>query len=138
MEFENLKEELFRFLDKNPFIHSLGIHYTTIEKGHVVAEMTPADTFTNPAGVCHGGIVYSFADTVVGVTSFLHGRKSVTSSGNLNYIRPVPIGSPVICEVNAVKEGRSLAVYRAEIKRPDGKICAVGDFTYFITEEKLL
>ncbi len=47
----------------------------------------------NPAGIMHGGTIFSFGDTVAGCLLWANDLVSVSSSAEIKYLRPVQKGS---------------------------------------------
>jgi 1,4-dihydroxy-2-naphthoyl-CoA hydrolase len=69
LTYMDLKE--INAMNKNTLMENLGIEYTELSKGRVVARM-PVDMRTKqPMGILHGGASLALAETVAGVGSYL-------------------------------------------------------------------
>ncbi len=98
--------------------------------GRVRVEITcPADQEAGPGGVAHGGWVASALDEILGHTVVLAGHLAVTGTLTIHFLRPAPVGRPMIGFGRAVRreglrwymEGElTLAATGAVIARAEG------------------
>ncbi|MCB2098600.1 MAG: PaaI family thioesterase [Parvularculaceae bacterium] len=124
------------FNDGNaPFARMIGVKMTFVTKERLEAELlvTP-DHCTIPATM-HGGAMMAFADNMGGCGAFLNmpeGMMTTTVESKTNFLRPVPVGQKAIAVTEPVHIGRSLQVWKTEIRREDGKIAAIVTQTQMI------
>lgn len=93
------------------------------------AEFVADALLEGPPTAVHGGIVAWIFDVILGVLVQAQGEGAVTKSLSVSYVRPTPLGVPLVTEARLVKvEGRHTAV-EATISA-SGKITAraSGDF----------
>ncbi|MFB3917680.1 MAG: PaaI family thioesterase [Terriglobales bacterium] len=82
--------------------------------------------YTGPPGHAHGGIIATILDEVMGKVNKLRNVVAVTAEMTVKYIKPVPLGKPLVAE------GRELRVHgRAhtnvgEIRNERGEVLARG------------
>jgi acyl-CoA thioesterase len=55
---------------KGTFGERLGISYTEVEPGSSRAVLEVRDEHLNPHGVCHGGVLFTFADDSMGAALY--------------------------------------------------------------------
>ena len=80
--------------------------------------------YTGPPGHCHGGIIATILDDAMSKLTKLRGVVAVTSQMKIDYLRPVPLHTPLRVQSRAVaKRGRRL-IHMAEIVNENGKVLA--------------
>ena len=80
----------------------------------------------NSAGIPHGGILATLADTAMGTLATARspeGFVAVTVNFNIHYLS-VAEEETILAEASIVRHGRHLIVAESEIRQPDGRIVA--------------
>lgn len=121
------------------FAERLGIEFTDIGTGTSECRLEVTDDHHNPNGVCHGGVLYSLADTGMGAAlsvALEDGEQCATIELKVSYLRPVRAGT-VTCETAVVKRGRSVAFLESALAH-DGEPVALasGSFAVFEAERQ--
>ncbi|MCW2691866.1 MAG: thioesterase [Mycobacterium sp.] len=77
-------------------------------------------------GLAHGGLIATAFDETLGYLMWLAGRLSVTGRLEVDYRRPVPVGSALVSdgELLAVHGRKSYAVAVARLDSPEGPVVA--------------
>jgi uncharacterized protein (TIGR00369 family) len=89
-----------------------------------VSRFTLSKRYTGPPGHCHGGIIATILDDAMSKLTKLRGVVAVTSQMKIDYLRPVPLHTPLRVQSRAVaKRGRRL-IHMAEIVNEGGKVLA--------------
>jgi len=80
--------------------------------------------YQGPPGHAHGGIIATILDEAMGKVNKLRSVIALTSSMQIEYLRPVPLGKPLMVEgtERSVRGRRHLNA--AEIKGDDGQVLA--------------
>ncbi len=104
----------------------LGAKVVTVNDG--VAELTAVvrKDMLNAIGVCHGGVLFSLADTAVALAAHSRGRVSMSIEGAASFIEAVREGELLSVRAEETSLKNRLAFYRAMIRRADGT--AVAEF----------
>lgn len=120
-EFKGINAE--EYLANNPFlIHNhMKITKVSTECSEIQMEVHPDGL--NIMGQVHGGLIYSLADAVTGITARADGRSYVTQSAHINFIGNVSSGT-VIARGILVRRGRTIAIVRGEITDETGRLLA--------------
>lgn len=66
----------------------LGIEIVTAEEGYSVCKMTIADKHLNGHGTCHGGAIFTLADTTFAHICNAHNEVAVAHMCTISYWRP--------------------------------------------------
>ena len=89
----------------------------------------------NLMGQVHGGLIYSLADVVTGLTARADGREYVTQSAHINFIGNVSSGT-VIARGLLIRRGRTITIVRGEVTDEKGKLLADVTVDMFCTNAR--
>ncbi len=132
-----LKEVMLRVMKNNSYMQFLGIEMVEMKEGYGLGRIKYKEELLNPYGMLHGGSLYSLADIVAGSVACMCGCFVTTVSGTMNFLLPAVKTEYVYCEAEQLRMGRHLAVFSVRIKDDNGKILDSGEFTFFVTEQKV-
>lgn len=125
------------FNETNEFVKWYGGQVTKLQQGYATVEVQVQERFRNVNNSVHGGLLYSLADTAVGVASKTFGKATVTLNGHLDFIKPVLInGQTIVARAKAVHAGKRTGVYLCKIY-DNKKIVAEGSFTMYVLDDDL-
>ncbi len=83
------------------------------------------DEHLNGAGVVHGGVTFTLADSALGYGIYkIVGRPCTTAEMKINYLKPVA-GGVLIARSRILRAGRRLVVARAEVHCGDAHVAEV-------------
>lgn len=101
---------------------------------HFVSRFRLSSRYTGPPGHCHGGIIATILDDAMSKLNKLHDVTAATSELTVNYLKPVPLHTPLRVESHsASKRGRRLT-HLAEIKDEKGTVLARGSGVFVIID----
>ena len=109
-------KETWNVLDPDEYVkHNPFMGYTNMKIEKISPEcseisMKITHGVTNLMGMVHGGMLYALADVVTGLTARADGRKYVTQSAHINFIR--------------IRRGRSITIVRSEVTDEKGNLLA--------------
>lgn len=128
------------FNDMNaPFARMIGVRMTYVTKSRLEAELMVTPEHCTIPATMHGGAMMAFADNMGGCGAFLNmpeGMMTTTIESKTNFLRPVPVGQKAIAVTEPVHIGRSLQVWKTEIRREDGKTAAIVTQTQMILKAR--
>ncbi len=135
------RSEVYRALMNNSnnirgFVRHNNIRITRLEEHYAEGELTVTEASLNRWGSVHGGCLVALADTVGGVAATTTGKSTVTLSNTFNFLRPAS-GARIKCTAQAVKVGKTIAVFRCTLTDDRERVVANGDFTFFFTGDNL-
>ena len=104
--------------------------------GSPTATLTIDDRHLSPAGVAHGGTLFSLLDFIMGghVVESLDEEATASTVGmRIEFFRPVRKGAALTASSAFEHRGRSLIRTRGEVHDQDGKIvaCAYGTYNVY-------
>lgn len=77
---------------KDPTADQLGVDVRLAEPGRVELEMVVRDHDTNTLGVCHGGVLFTFADIAMAYVTNGLGQRATATGANINFVAPAEPG----------------------------------------------
>ena len=126
---EKVMKETWNVLDPDEYVkHNPFMGYTNMKIEKISPEcseisMKITHGVTNLMGMVHGGMLYALADVVTGLTARADGRKYVTQSAHINFIRNVSEGT-VYAKGILIRRGRSITIVRSEVTDEKGDLLA--------------
>jgi acyl-CoA thioesterase len=103
----------------------LGIDVVEIGPGFARARMLVRREMTNGHGICHGGIIFTLADTAFAYSCNSHNRNAVASGCSIDFVSPAREGDILV----AIARERSMAgrtgLYDVEVSDQAGKTIAL-------------
>lgn len=112
----------------DPFAASMGITCTQAGAGHATVSLTLGPQHINFNGTCHGGVIFTLADTAFGLASNSHGVQAAGIDAHITYQRAARSGDVLHARATEVSRSRRLAVYRVDVVR-DSDRAAISSFT---------
>ena len=106
----------------------LGIEIAELTPEKVVASLLVRPELCTAGGVCHGGTLMAFADTVgaVGtVVSLPAGARTTTIESKTNFLGAAPVDTRITAESVPLHQGRTTQVWQTTIRSQAGKLVAV-------------
>lgn len=118
-----------------PFAKMIGVTLTLVTKDRLEGELLVTENHCTIPATMHGGAMMAFADNMGGCGAFLNmpeGMMTTTVESKTNFLRPVPVGEKALAVTEPVHIGRTLQVWKTEIRREDGKVAAIVTQTQMI------
>jgi len=123
----DVKARVLAMAAADPFVRSLGISCTEAGPGTATVAMTVGAQHLNFNGTCHGGAIFTLADTAFGLASNSHGKVAAGIDAHITYQQAARAGDRLKAHAAEVSRSRKLAVYRIDVTRADG--LAISSFT---------
>ncbi|MER7072691.1 hydroxyphenylacetyl-CoA thioesterase PaaI [Terrabacter sp. NPDC000476] len=104
---------------------ALGMEATTVEGDHAVVTMTVRDDMVNGHGICHGGIVFTLADSCFALACNSQGRLTVAAGADVSFTAPARLGDVLVAEGRVRStSGRSGITDVTVTRAADGQVVA--------------
>ena len=128
-----IKARVMRLAKADPYSSLLGTTCTECGPGLAVLQMQVTDQHLNFNGTCHGGAIFTLADTAFGLASNSHGAVAAAIDAHITYQVAVKSGDLLTARAVEVSRSRRLGVYRIDVTRGDGKPVSSFTGTVYIT-----
>jgi acyl-CoA thioesterase len=103
---------------------SLGIEIIDVAPGRVRIAMTVRPDMVNGYGMCHGGIVFAFADSAFAFACNSHGDPMVAAGASIEFLAPTPRGERVIATAAEVSRSARHGIYDVAVANASGTVLA--------------
>lgn len=133
-----IKAVIEKMAAENEYMRFLGIEFLVLEEGRALGRIPYKKELVNPYGALHGGSLYSLADIVAGSAACMCGSYVTTVSGNMNFMSPAGNTEYVYCEALRLRVGKHLAVFEVKIRDEKDRLLDSGEFTFFVTSQKIV
>ena len=93
----------------------LGISLEKIEEGYAELTMTVKDWMIQGHSVCHGGFIFSLADTAMAYASNSRNNVSVAMSANIDFLRPAELDETLLAVATEGNQTRNTGMYDVKV-----------------------
>ncbi len=126
-------DRIHRLAARDPFAGFLGLRCTDAGPGHATVALTIDDAHLNFNGTCHGGVIFSLADTAFGLAANSHGVIAAGIDAHITYHVAAQRGDTLTAAAAEVSRLRRIAVYRIDVRRDDATLIASFTGTVYVT-----
>jgi acyl-CoA thioesterase len=103
---------------------SLGIEIIDVAPGRVRVAMSVRADMVNGHGICHGGVVFTFADSAFAFACNSHGDPMVASGASIEFLAPTPRGERVTATATEVWRNARHGLYDVAVANAAGDVLA--------------
>jgi acyl-CoA thioesterase len=103
---------------------SLGIEIIDVAPGRVQIAMTVRPDMVNGYGMCHGGIVFAFADSAFAFACNSHGDPMVAAGASIDFLAPTPRGERVTATATEVSRSARHGIYDVAVTDSNRQVLA--------------
>lgn len=95
------------------------------EPGRAVMRMTVREPMLNGHKICHGGLIFTLADSTFAFACNSHNKVTVAAGASIEFLKPAHLGDVLTCEgVEQVLQGRH-GVYDMKVSNQRGETVAM-------------
>ena len=91
-------------LSRDKFSKWLGIKATKIEPEAIELEMQVTEDMLNGFGICHGGVMFAFADSALAFAANSCGKLALVTDGQIAFTNRVDAGDELLATTNKFQE----------------------------------
>ena len=104
---------------------TMGMQLVSCQPGRAVMRMTIKELHLNGHKICHGGFIFTLADSTFAFACNSYNQNTVASGCSIEFLRPGKLGDVLTCEgVEQVLSGRH-GVYDMRVTDQDGQVVAL-------------
>jgi acyl-CoA thioesterase len=103
---------------------SLGIEIIEVAPGRARIAMTVRPDMVNGHGMCHGGIVFAFADSAFAFACNSYGDPMVAAGAGIDFIAPTPCGERLTATATEVSRSARQGIYDVAVTDAAGRVLA--------------
>ncbi|MEM7340332.1 MAG: hydroxyphenylacetyl-CoA thioesterase PaaI [Actinomycetota bacterium] len=103
---------------------ALGIEVVSVEPGRAVTRMTVRPDMVNGLDVCHGGLIFTLADSAMAFASNSYNHYDISTHADIDWLQPAHRGDVLTATAtNAARQGRN-AVHDVAVVNAAGGLVA--------------
>jgi len=110
---------------KDKAAQHLGMALKSIGPGSAVMTMRVTDEMINGHNICHGGYVFTFADTAFAYACNAYNQNTVAQGAQIDFLRPVAPDSLLTATAEERSRSRQTGVYDITVTDQDGRVVAL-------------
>lgn len=103
----------------------LGITVEVSEAGRASARMPVSDSMINGLGVCHGGYIFTLADSAFAFACNGYDRVTFAASASIEFLLPARAGDLLVAEARQAYRGKRRGIYDVEVRNQEGRLVAL-------------
>ena len=104
---------------------TMGMELLSCEPGRAVIRMTVRDMHLNGHQICHGGFIFTLADSTFAFACNSYNRNTVAAGASIEFLKPAHAGDVLTCEAREqVLSGRH-GVYDMKVSNQRGEVVAM-------------
>jgi len=128
-----VRQEIVRrsFAD-DPYAQAQGFELVSVKGEEIIVSLLVRPDQVNFLGGTHGGVLFSLADCAFSLASNAHGDTAVAIDTHLAITAGSDVSDTLTATAREMTRGRSLATYRVDVTRGDGRTVALFTGTVFI------
>jgi 3-hydroxybutyryl-CoA dehydrogenase len=107
-----------------------------VSPGSAMVRMRVRPEMVNGHGVCHGGLIFTLADSAFAVACNTHNRRTVAQGADITFLAPAHEGDDLlavateryrsgrtgICDVTVYRDGTTIAEFRGRSREIPGTL----------------
>lgn len=112
-------------LERDRASTGLGMKLQSVGPGRAVLHMPVREDMANGHGMCHGGYIFTLADSAFAFACNSYNQLTVAASAEISFVSPAAAGDTLVATAQeAFRKGRN-GIYDIEVTRQDGETVAL-------------
>ena len=104
---------------------ALGISIGAIKPGCATATMTVTDVMLNGYKTCHGGMIFSLADSAFAFACNSQNQAAVAAGCTIDFLRPGVLGDQLSATATQQYQGKRSGIYYVEVTNQNAQLVAL-------------
>ena len=116
----------------------LGIKVEVEEPGRAAAELEVRTSMVNGHDVCHGGYIFTLADTAFAFACNTYDRITLAASASIEFVRSAKLGDLLIATATEAHRGGRTGVYDVIVRNQQDVTIAIFRGRSYATREAMI
>lgn len=125
-------------LARDSATRALGITIEIPAPGSAIATMQVVESMINGHGTCHGGYIFTLADSAFAFACNAYDRVAVAAGASIDFLRAARAGDRLVAEAAERHRGRTTGFYEVSVTNQDNQLVALFHGRSHATGEALL
>lgn len=109
----------------DPVSQNMGMEIQHMAKGQAKVSMPITAAMLNGHKTCHGGLLFSLADSAFAFACNSENEAAVGAACNIDYIRPAFEGDVLVATASVCHQGKRTGVYQVHVTNQDDALVAI-------------
>jgi acyl-CoA thioesterase len=116
----------------------LGMHIEVTGPGVAEARFEVRRNMINGHNVCHGGYIFTLADSAFAFACNTYDRVTLAASASIDFVRPARLGDKLVATAGECSRGGRTGIYDVTVTNQDGELVAIFRGRSYATRESIL
>ncbi|MGY9054403.1 MAG: hydroxyphenylacetyl-CoA thioesterase PaaI [Alphaproteobacteria bacterium] len=103
----------------------IGMAIDLVEPGRAITSITVEDHLVNGLEVCHGGYIFSLADTAMAFASNSYNNPALAQSAQITFLAPGKPGDRLTATASCAAQAGRTGIWDVDVRNQDGVQIAV-------------
>lgn len=104
---------------------ALGIVISAVKPGCATATMKVTDTMLNGYHTCHGGMIFSLADSSFAFACNSQNQAAVAAGCSIDFLRPAMLGDQLTALATQQHQGKRSGIYHVQVTNQNAQLVAL-------------
>ncbi|MEM7016315.1 MAG: hydroxyphenylacetyl-CoA thioesterase PaaI [Pseudomonadota bacterium] len=104
---------------------ALGMQVIELDAQLAKVKMTIRVDMINGGEVCHGGIIFSLADSAFAFACNSENYNAVTAGAHIDFLAPALLGDELTATATAINQGKRKGIYDVRVVNQDDRLIAL-------------
>jgi acyl-CoA thioesterase len=118
-------------------VRALGMRVSVPGPGRAEAILEVSENMVNGHHLCHGGYIFTLADTAFAYACNSYNRLAVAASATIEFVRPGRLGDTLTATATEAHRGGRTGVYDIDVTNQDGERIAIFRGRSYATRQSL-
>jgi acyl-CoA thioesterase len=103
---------------------ALGMEITSVAAGRATLAMRVSETMVNGLGICHGGYIFTLADSACAFASNSYNQRALLQTGQITLLAPARLGMRLVAEATERYRAERTGLYDVAVRVEGGDVIA--------------
>jgi acyl-CoA thioesterase len=103
----------------------LGMKLQEVRAGYAKLAMRVTENMVNGQKVCHGGLIFSLADSSFGFACNTHNQHALAANCSIDFLAPAHLGDELTAEAQESAHAGRTRIYDVRVTNQDGDLIAL-------------
>lgn len=118
-------------------VRALGMQVSVPGPGRAEAVLVVSENMVNGHDLCHGGYIFTLADTAFAYACNSYNRLAVAASATIEFVRPGRLGDTLTATAAEAHRGGRTGVYDIDVTNQEGERVAIFRGRSYATRQSL-
>ena len=103
---------------------AMGMQIVSVREGSAVLSMTVQENMVNGHGMCHGGMIFSLADSAFAFACNSQNFAAVAAGASIDFLAPASAGDVLTASASIVSQSKKTGLYDVPVRNQSNRLVA--------------